>query len=85
MKKHSYETIVVLRFETDNKQCYFYYSDNVIGIKDPLQIKNGLLNVENRIDAIGGSIIFDSKSSKGLKIKITFPKLATYVSKSFNS
>lgn len=74
MKKHSQGTFVVLRFETDNKQCYFHYSDNGIGIKNPLQSKNGLLNVENRIDAIGGSIIFDSKSSKGLKIRLTFPK-----------
>lgn len=74
MKKHSQGTFVVLRFETDNKQCYVYYSDNGIGIKNPLQSKNGLLNVENRIDAIGGSIIFDSKSSKGLKIRLTFPK-----------
>lgn len=74
MKKHSQGTFVVLRFETDNKQCYVHYSDNGIGIKNPLQSKNGLLNVENRIDAIGGSIIFDSKSSKGLKIRLTFPK-----------
>ena len=74
MKKHSQGTFVVLRFETDNKQCYVYYSDNGIGIKNLLQSKNGLLNVENRIHAIGGSIIFDSKSSKGLKIKLTFPK-----------
>lgn len=74
MKKHSQGTFVVLRFETDNKQCYVHYSDNGIGIKNPLQSKNGLLNVENRIHAIGGSIIFDSTSSKGLKIKLTFPK-----------
>ncbi|MGZ9676508.1 tetratricopeptide repeat-containing sensor histidine kinase [Flavobacterium sp. GNP001] len=74
MKKHSKGTFVVLRFETNNKQCYVYYSDNGIGIKNPLQSKNGLLNVENRIHAIGGSIIFDSKSSKGLKIRLTFPK-----------
>lgn len=74
MKKHSQGTFVVLRFETDNKQCYVHYSDNGIGIKNPLQSKNGLLSVENRIDAIGGSIIFDSKSSKGLKIRLTFPK-----------
>ncbi|MCF6140473.1 hypothetical protein L1S34_04170 [Flavobacterium sp. K77] len=74
MKKHSQGTFVVLRFETDNKQCFVNYSDNGIGIKNPLQSKNGLLNVENRIHAIGGSIIFDSKSSKGLKIKLTFPK-----------
>ena len=74
MKKHSQGTLVVLRFETDNKHCYIHYSDNGIGIKNPLQSKNGLINVENRIHTIGGSIIFDSKSSKGLKIKLTFPK-----------
>ena len=74
MKKHSQATFVVLRFETYNKHCYIYYSDNGIGIKTTLQSKNGLLNVENRIQAIRGSIIFDLKSSKGLKIKLTFPK-----------
>jgi signal transduction histidine kinase len=40
----------------------------------PIPSKNGLHNVENRIHAIGGSIIFDTSSSKGLKIKLTFPK-----------
>ncbi|WP_281324340.1 tetratricopeptide repeat protein [Flavobacterium sp. IMCC34518] len=74
MKKHSHGSFAILRFEADSKQYLVHYSDNGIGIPDPIPSKNGLHNVENRIHAIGGSIIFDTSSSKGLKIKLTFPK-----------
>ncbi|MGL2993537.1 ATP-binding protein [Flavobacterium sp. TSSA_36] len=74
MKKHSQCTLVALRFEADDKQFHIQYSDNGIGMSKPITSKNGLHNVENRIHAIDGSIIFDPTSTKGLKIKITFPK-----------
>ena len=74
MKKHSQGTFVVLRFEINTKALLVHYSDNGIGLPHPIPSKNGLHNVENRIRTIGGSIIFDTSSSKGLKIKLTFPK-----------
>jgi signal transduction histidine kinase len=74
MKKHSQGSFVVLRFERNTKECHIHYSDNGIGMPHPIPSKNGLHNVENRIHAIGGSIIFDTSSSKGLKIQLTFPK-----------
>ncbi|CAM2967304.1 hypothetical protein SAMN05444143_11044 [Flavobacterium succinicans] len=74
MKKHSQGSFVVLRFEMNAKALLVHYSDNGIGMSHPIPSKNGLQNVENRIHAIGGSIIFDTSSSKGLKIKLTFPK-----------
>jgi signal transduction histidine kinase len=74
MKKHSQGSFVVLRFEMNAKAFLVHYSDNGIGMSHPIPSKNGLRNVENRIHAIGGSIIFDTSSSKGLKIQLTFPK-----------
>lgn len=74
MKKHSQGTFVVLRFEINTKALLVHYSDNGIGMPHPIPSKDGLHNVENRIRAIGGSIIFDTSSSKGLKIQLTFPK-----------
>lgn len=74
MKKHSQGSFVLVRFELNTKALLVHYSDNGIGISNPIPSKNGLQNVENRIQAIGGSIIFDTSSSKGLKIKLTFPK-----------
>ncbi len=74
MKKHSQGSFAVLRFERNSKVFLVHYSDNGIGMPYPIPSKNGLHNVENRIHAIGGSIIFDTSSSKGLKIKLTFPK-----------
>lgn len=74
MKKHSQGTFVVLRFEMNTKALLVHYSDNGIGMPHPIPSKNGLHNVENRIRTIGGSIIFDPSSSKGLKIQLLFPK-----------
>jgi len=74
MKKHSQGSFVVLRFEMNAKAFLVHYSDNGIGMPHPIPSKNGLRNVENRIRTIGGSIIFDTTSSKGLKIQLTFPK-----------
>ena len=74
MKKHSQGSFVVLRFEMNAKALLVHYSDNGIGMPHPIPSKNGLQNVENRIHAIGGTIIFDPIHSKGLKIQLVFPK-----------
>lgn len=74
MKKHSGASVVMVRFENKNKQFHIHYSDNGVGFSDEKIIfKNGFQNVENRIKTINGTIIFDPKTGKGLKILITFP------------
>ena len=74
MRKHSQCSFAVIRFESNEKSIEISYSDNGIGIKDSLILKNGLSNVENRIHTINGTITFDSETAKGFKAKITITK-----------
>jgi signal transduction histidine kinase len=54
---------------------YIEYTDNGKGATiEKLNSRNGLQNVENRILAIKGTITFDTKSGKGFKSSILFPK-----------
>lgn len=69
MKKHSQASIVVLVFQKENRKLHISYSDN--GIGNDLKKGSGLQNTENRIQAINGTIIFDTKPNKGFKTKIT--------------
>ncbi|MEL4306927.1 tetratricopeptide repeat-containing sensor histidine kinase [Joostella sp. CR20] len=74
MKKHSEATIVVLRFTSEKKKITISYSDNGRGVEITRRFKtNGLLNVENRIESIGGSFTFDSTPLKGFKASIVIP------------
>lgn len=74
MKKHSQASVVMIRFENKDKQGYIYYSDNGVGMgEEKIIFKNGLQNVENRIKTINGTITFDSKIGRGLKVVLTFP------------
>lgn len=74
MKKHSQCSLVVLTFKKNEKKLQIDYSDNGIGATfDEKKSRNGLLNVENRILAIKGTLTFDTKSNKGFKVTIIFP------------
>lgn len=73
MKKHSYASRVIYKFERIDDSIKIQYSDNGIGISGDIIHKNGLTNTGTRIAAIRGEIIFDNKSEKGLKINISFP------------
>src|SRR5690554_1141692 len=74
VKKHSQASVVMIRFENKDKQGYIYYSDNGVGMgEEKIIFKNGLQNVENRIKTINGTITFDSKIGRGLKVVLTFP------------
>lgn len=69
MKKHSEASLVALTFERVKKKIVIKYSDNGVGCK---VVKNsGLLNVENRIVSLNGTITFESELNKGFKVKIT--------------
>uniref|UniRef100_UPI004048299C tetratricopeptide repeat-containing sensor histidine kinase n=1 Tax=Flavobacterium sp. TaxID=239 RepID=UPI004048299C len=74
MKKHSEATLVVIVFETLEKSIRIKYSDNGIGFDMEKISKNGVRNMENRMQSINGSITFDSEINKGVKINIEFPK-----------
>jgi signal transduction histidine kinase len=74
MKKHSQCNIVVISFEKKENIIQINYSDNGIGTtKKQIVLKNGLLNVENRIKAINGKLNFDTASQKGFKASFHFP------------
>ncbi len=74
MQRHSRASLVSIDFEQNKKKLKIEYSDDGIGTsKDKLNTKNGLLNTEKRIQAINGSITFDSSKNKGFKALIEVP------------
>ncbi|MFV8336010.1 ATP-binding protein [Flavobacterium sp. RSP29] len=74
MKKHSKCSLVVLTFKKTGKILQIEYTDNGVGATlEQLNLKNGLQNVENRIQAIKGIITFDTKSDKGFKVQFIIP------------
>ncbi|WP_139785321.1 tetratricopeptide repeat-containing sensor histidine kinase [Chryseobacterium phocaeense] len=72
MKKHSNADRVLINFERENNFITIIYSDNGIGMHTLLP-KNGLQNTDNRINSVGGTINFDTKAERGLKITLSFP------------
>jgi signal transduction histidine kinase len=74
MKKHSRCTLAIVGFETIGNKIEISYSDNGIGDIDQYFLSKGLQNVENRIQAIKGTINFEPNDSKGFRLKILFPK-----------
>ena len=72
MKKHSKADKVLLDFSRENDLITIIYSDNGVGISE-FSPKNGVQNTESRINSIGGTINFDTKTENGLKITLSFP------------
>ncbi len=74
MQKHSKAKLVVLIFSNIDNILRIKYSDNGVGVtKEHLQSKNGLRNTEKRIQAIQGTLIFESEKDKGFKAEIKIP------------
>lgn len=74
MKKHSKASLVVISFKQENGKINISYSDNGIGLQEKYNFyRNGLKNVENRMESIGGTVIFDSQPNKGLRIIFKYP------------
>jgi len=73
MKKHSRASHVAFKFERTDKEVEIQYKDNGIGISGEPVFQNGLQNTTSRIEAISGTIIFDTKIEKGLKVNLSFP------------
>lgn len=79
MRKHSKADKVLIDFSRENDLINIVYSDNGIGISE-FSPKNGVQNTESRINSIGGTINFDTKTENGLKITLSFPqKINNYV------
>lgn len=75
MARHSKAKQTVILFKDQNKELYVYYEDDGVGAsEESLLRKNGLRNTEKRIQAIGGSITFDSEEGKGFRAEIRIPK-----------
>lgn len=74
MQKHSQASLVALVFTHTDNALLIRYSDNGVGM-DPedQKSKNGLRNTENRIRAIGGTLIFTAEKDKGCKAEIQIP------------
>lgn len=74
MKKHSNASLVSVTVKIKDNIMTVLYIDNGNGIKNnPLILKNGLQNVENRIKTINGTLTFDNNSEKGFKLSFTVP------------
>ncbi len=73
MIKHSQATKVHISFERIDNFINIVYQDNGVGISEDFVYKNGLTNTGNRMADISGTINFDTRGEKGLKIKISFP------------
>ncbi len=67
-KKHSKATIAFVEISKEGKNLHILYKDN--GIGGAINSKNGLLNAESRIEALKGTITFESKSNQGFKAQI---------------
>ena len=74
MQKHSGATVVSIHFEQLKKKLVISYADNGNGAtKSSLNNKNGLWNTEKRIQAIKGSLTFDSDKGDGFRAQIEIP------------
>lgn len=74
MKKHSHATLVGINFKTVEKSIIINYTDNGKGVDvSKMSFKNGLHNIETRINSIKGKINIDSDPGKGFKVQIKFP------------
>jgi nitrate/nitrite-specific signal transduction histidine kinase len=74
MKKHSNCKRALLQFAVKNKKIEIVYTDDGNQpSKSGFAKKNGLRNVENRIGAIKGAVIFEQTEKRGFKITISIP------------
>ncbi|WP_374173648.1 ATP-binding protein [Flavobacterium tructae] len=74
MRKHSNATIVGIKFENNEKSIAINYTDNGKGFEKATIAKNGLQNMEQRIQAVKGTITFDTAPDKGFKANLSIPK-----------
>lgn len=75
MNKHSKATLVAITFDEGPAHLRVGYVDNGHGSKrDPLSLRGGLQNAENRISSVKGNLTFDTTNGKGFSSEIRIPK-----------
>ncbi|WP_339708455.1 hypothetical protein [uncultured Kriegella sp.] len=74
MATYSEASLVTITFlKVENFLRIKYFDDGVGASVEALNSKNGLRNTEKRIQAIDGTIIFESEKGKGFKVEINIP------------
>ncbi|MBB5334683.1 tetratricopeptide repeat-containing sensor histidine kinase [Chryseobacterium koreense] len=74
MVKHSRASLTSVKIERSGNNLSVKYTDNGIGIEDREKISaSGIRNMENRIEAIRGKVIFGKNPKGGLTINISVP------------
>lgn len=74
MKKHSQCSLVVLSFTSSKRTMTISYTDDGLGVHLVNKVvTNGLQNMEDRLKALKGIIIFESERGRGFKAQISFP------------
>jgi tetratricopeptide (TPR) repeat protein len=73
MSKHSGAGNVLVKFDWGGKGLTIRYTDDGVGFPPGFRPGNGLTSTGNRIAAIGGEIIFDRDTPKGVSIRIFVP------------
>nr|WP_298793861.1 hypothetical protein [uncultured Allomuricauda sp.] len=75
MGKYSKATLITIAFRKTGKLLKVDYADDGVGAPiEALNAKNGLRNTEKRIQALGGTITFDSGKGDGFRANIILPK-----------
>ena len=74
IKKHSQATLVFVKIEKIENTLKIKYTDNGLGMGNVGNKKlSGIKNTENRIENIGGDIIFEKNLQKGLHVNMSIP------------
>ena len=69
--KHSSAQIISIEIHCDADYIKISITDNGIGFNEDLISKgNGLLNMEKRMEEIGGSIVFGASNNSGTAIEL---------------
>lgn len=74
MKKHSNCTVAVFNFEIILNVLQISYRDNGLGLQNQtLQLKNGLSNLESRVQSIDGTATFNTMNESGFNAQFQIP------------
>jgi signal transduction histidine kinase len=73
-RKHSAASLVVIGLKQVSNKIHINYTDNGKGFVLSEKSTSGLYNAENRIKAIKGTLIFETKENRGCNAQIIIPK-----------
>ena len=72
--KHAKAHVMKIEMRTNKGQIEIDLADDGVGMGDKYLDGYGLNNMRERISEIGGTIVFESQSSKGTRVSVTVPK-----------